>query len=89
MKRKVMSKFYLLYNNKQQEKFLSMAASEENMKEESEYYITGVWFSYDSKDGSNLLENEKEIKNTFFPKEPKVRARYGEVEKNITFKWVG
>lgn len=82
-----MGKFYLLYNNKQQTKLLTTAANEEIMKEESEYYTSGVWFSYDSKEGSNLIENEKEIKNSTFPIEPKVRVEYSE-SKNNNFKWL-
>lgn len=82
-----MGKFYLLYNNKQQTKLLTMAENEDVMKEETEYYSDGVWFSYDTKEGSNLLENEKEIKNTTFPIEPKIREPYTE-SKNNNFKWV-
>lgn len=83
-----MEKYYLLYDNKNQSKLLSMAANEETLKLETEYYTTGVWFSYDSKENSNILENEKEMKGIKFPEVPKVRVRYGEQEKKITFKWV-
>jgi len=88
MKRKSMAKYYLLYDNKNQNKLLSMAANEEILKSETEYYSTGVWFSYDCKENSNVLENEKEMKGIKFPEVPKVRVRYGEEEKKITFKWV-
>jgi hypothetical protein len=88
MKSRSMKKYYLLYDNKNQNKLLTTASDEEKLKMETEYYSTGVWFSYDMKDGSNLLENEKEVKRIKFPEVPKVRVRYGEEEKKITFKWV-
>ena len=84
-----MEKFYLLYSNKNQEKLHTTASSEEKMKNETEYYSSGVWFSYDQKEGSNLLENEKEMKGIKFPEVPKVRVRYGEEEdKKTKFKWL-
>lgn len=83
------TKFFLLYNNKQQEKLLTTASSEDKIKSETEYYNSGVWFSYESKLGSNLLENEKEMKDIEFPVEPRNRDQknVGSEEK-IKFKWV-
>lgn len=81
-------KFYLLYNNRQQEKLLTMAENEEVLKEETEYYLTGVWFSYDMKENSNMLENEKEVKGIKFPQQAKERKKLWEETKNINFKWV-
>lgn len=89
MKRKTMEKFYALYNNKNQEKLLTTADSEEKLKNETEYYTSGVWFSYDRKENSNLIENEKEMKNIKFPEIAKEREHFkiGE-EKKPNFKWV-
>jgi hypothetical protein len=70
-------KFYVLYDSKDQKKLLTTADSDEKMKSETEYYTSGVWFSFDTKENSNLLENEKEIKGIKFPAEPKQRE-YGE-----------
>jgi len=70
-----MSKFYELYNNKQQEKFLTTARTLDLIKSESEFYISGIWFSYDEKENSSLLENEKEMKGIKFPEIAKVRER--------------
>jgi len=68
-------KYYLLYDNKNQTKLLATANSLENLKNETEYYSEGIWFEYDQKINSNLLENEKEMKGIKFPKEPKERLK--------------
>jgi len=84
-----MDKFYLLYDNKKQDKLLSMAANEEKLKNETEYYNTGVWFSYDQKENSNILDNEKLMKNIEFPAQAKLRESYLEIKnKKIEFKWL-
>ena len=84
-----MTKFYCLYNNKKQEKLLTTANNEEKLLAETEYYVSGTWFSYDIKDGSNLLENEKEMKGIKFPEVAKERnlKEIGSVKKQ-EFKWV-
>lgn len=84
------NKFYLLYNNKQQEKLLTTASSYERLTGETQYYSEGVWFEYEYKDGSNFLFNEKLMKGINFPTEPKkreVKEFGGDVKP--TFKWVG
>jgi hypothetical protein len=89
MKRKAMEKFYALYNNKNQEKLLTTANSEEKLKLETEYYTGGVWFSYDKKEDSNLIENEKEMKGIKFPEIAKQREyKNTDTEKKSNFKWV-
>ncbi len=85
-----MEKFYLLYNNKKQEKLLTTANSEEKLKEETEYYTEGVWFSYTVKEGTNLAENEKEVKGIVFPTTAKVReisSKFAAAQKP-DFKWL-
>ena len=84
-----MSKYYCLYNNKKQEKLLTTAPNEEKLLSETEYYISGTWFSYDTKEGSNLLSNEKEMKGVKFPEVAKQRdlKEIGSVKKS-EFKWV-
>lgn len=67
------TKFYVLYNNKEQSKLLTTANSPEKLKNETEFYSEGFWFEYDRKEESNLIENEKEMKGIKFPKEPKSR----------------
>jgi hypothetical protein len=81
------SKYYLLYSNEEQEKFLSTADNDEKLKSETEYYTTGVWFSYDKKENSNLLENEKKMKGIKFPEVAKERIRYSE-EGKTNSKWL-
>lgn len=66
-------KFYLLYNNKAQEKLLSTASSEEKLLEETSYYSGGTWFEYDTTSGSSVLFNEKIKTGIKFPKQPKER----------------
>ncbi len=84
-----MAKFYCLYNNKKQEKLLTTADSEEKLKSETEFYTGGVWFSYDTKEGSNLIQNEKKQKKIQFPEVAKERnlKEIGSVKKQ-EFKWV-
>lgn len=72
----VIMKYYLLYNNKKQEKLLTMASSNEKMIEETQFYSSGVWFSYDTKENSNMLENEKEVKGIKFPEQPIERPKF-------------
>lgn len=86
------NKFYLLYNNKQQEKLLTTASTYNKLTGETEYYSEGVWFEYDTKEGSNFLSNEKQMKGIDFPATPKERD-YDKLKKNIqeaksNFKWV-
>jgi len=83
------NKFYCLYSDSDQTKFLSMASTLEKLKEESEYWSEGVWFEYTHKDGSNLLENETEMAGIEFPKDPKKRS-FKEIEgtPKTAFKWV-
>lgn len=83
-----MSKFYLLYNNKQQEKLLTTARNEEQIKLESEYYTFGAWFRYDEIENSSVIENEKEIKGIKFPAVAKIREKYSEASKKLNLKWV-
>ncbi|NJO62637.1 MAG: hypothetical protein HC836_31735 [Richelia sp. RM2_1_2] len=66
-------KFYLLYNNKNQEKLLSTAKTLEEIQEESQYFSAGAWFECD--DNNNVLSNEKYKSGIKFPKEPKIRER--------------
>jgi len=80
-KEKVTSKYYLLYNNKAQEKLLSSANSEDKLKEETNYYSGGTWFEYDIVDGSNVLLNEKVKSGIKFPKQPKERDLFKESTK--------
>lgn len=84
-----MAKFYCLYNNKKQEKLLTTASDEEKLLAETEYYVSGTWFSYDTKVDSNLLENEKEMKGIKFPEVAKQRnlKEIGSTKKQ-EFKWV-
>jgi len=70
------SKYYLLYNNKAQDKLLSTASSEEKLIEETSYYSGSTWFEYDTHLGSNLLFNEKIKTGIKFPKEPKKREYF-------------
>jgi len=83
-------KFYALYDSKDQKRLLTTADSDEKLKTETEYYGNGLWFSYDMKENSNLLENEKELKGIKFPAEPKQREYKDEfgVVKKVDFKWV-
>lgn len=83
------NKFYCLYSDRDQTKFLSMAPTLEKLKEETEYWGEGVWFEYTHKDGSNLLENETEMAGIEFPKEPKKRLlKEFEGTPKSNFKWV-
>jgi len=84
-----MAKYYLLYNNDEQNKLLTTASSEEKLKSETEYYSEGVWFEYDQVENSNHLINEKKMKGIKFPVEPKSRDTkdFGEVKKKA-FNWV-
>ena len=55
-----------------------MLVSANNLEEvaaESEYYTSGQWFQYNTKEGSNILENEKELKGIKFPEVAKERAK--------------
>ncbi len=83
------TKFYLLYNNKAQDKFISMASSLEKITEESQFHENGAWFEYDMKEDSSFLFNEKYVKGIEFPKEPKKRE-YGEFNPapKAKFKWL-
>lgn len=84
-----MQKFYLLYTDDKQSKFLSMARDLEAVKNESEYFTTGTWFEYEQKEGSNFLSGEKKLNNIVFPSEAKVRTvnEFGTFKKPA-FKWV-
>lgn len=83
------TKFYLLYSNKAQDKFLCMAATLDKINEESQFYSEGAWFEYDMKENSNFLFNEKYVKGILFPSEPKKRI-YAEFSTGIKpkLKWV-
>jgi len=84
-----LTKYYLLYNNEEQSKLLTTAPTEEKLKEETEFYTDGVWFEYDSNDGSNHLFNEKKMSGIEFPAEPKKRTQSEfRPEKKIEFKWI-
>lgn len=81
-----MKKYYLLYNGN---KFLSMADSLEKVNSETEYYTEGTWYSYDTKEGSNLLTNEKVLKGIKFPEVAKQRnLKELTGGKKQEFKWV-
>ena len=85
-----LEKYYALYTDKQQTKLLSLAASIEQIKEETEYHSEGVWFEYDQKPGSNLLLNERLLSEKIvFPKEPKKRFyKDYDSKEHGNFKWV-
>lgn len=74
------SKYYLLYNNKAQEKLITTASSEDKLHEETSYYSGGTWFEYDMYSGSSVLHNEKVKTGIKFPKQPKER----DISKSIT-----
>ncbi len=66
-----------------------MADSLEKVNSETEYYTEGKWYSYDTKEGSNLLENEKELKGIKFPEVAKQRnLKELTGAKKQEFKWV-
>ena len=80
------NKVYSLYNNKEQEKLLAMAYSEEQIHEESKFYSEGVWFEADYVD-NKFIENEKIYKKKIeFPVEP--ISRNGYIEVIQSFNWV-
>jgi hypothetical protein len=74
-----MEKYYLLYNNEDQDKLLAAASSEQQIKDESQFYTDGVWFEYDD-DNGNLLNEKKYRKKVKFPNEPLKRERIREVK---------
>lgn len=80
-------KVFCLYSNKEQEKLLAMAYSEEQISEESQYYSNGVWFEYDAIENSNLIENEKLYKKKVsFPNTPAERPRFTENKED--YRWI-
>lgn len=74
---------YCLYDDKDQTTLIAMAYSEEQLKEETKYYSSGVWFEYDNVIDSNYILNERKYsKRVRFPKEPLKREMYGEEMEN-------
>ena len=66
---------YLLYNDKEQSKLLSLAESIEELKFESQFYTGGTWFQYDCI-GNKLINEIVYSKKTSFPKNPKKREPF-------------
>lgn len=87
-KKKTMGKWYCLYDSKEQKKLLTTASSEVMLAEETQYFTDGVWFSYDERPNSSIIENEKLVKGTKFPAEAKVRERETPVESKPASKWI-
>ena len=81
-------KFYLLYSDKQQSKLLTSAKSIDEIKSETEFYNSGVWFEYDTVSGSNLIINEKIVKGINFPETPKERYPQQADQSKNNFKWI-
>lgn len=80
-------KIYCLYINKEQERLLAMAYSEEQIIEESKYYSGGVWFEYDAHENSSIIDNERLYKKKIsFPETPVERPKF--LEKKEEYKWI-
>lgn len=80
-------KVFCLYTNKEQERLLAMAYSEEQINEESQYYSGGVWFEYDVIENTSIIDNERLYKKSIdFPETPNIRPKY--VEEKETYKWI-
>lgn len=81
---------YCLYDNKEQDNLLTMAYSEEEVKEESKFYSSGVWFVGDNTIDSNMVLNERRYKKRIkFPDKPEKRPSYHEIQEEIKLnsKW--
>ena len=79
-------KFYLLYNNKNQDILRASAESEEQIIEESQYYAEGVWFVYDQIGENQILNERIYRKKIKFPETPLEREPY--VTTGDTFSWI-
>ena len=53
---------FLLYDNENQDNLVAIASSVDEMKEESKYYASGVWFECDNAVDSNVILNERKSK---------------------------
>ena len=76
-------KTYCLYDDINQTTLFAMAYSEEQLKEVTKYYTSGVWFEYDDTVDSNMVLNERKFsKRVRFPKVALEREIFGEEKEN-------
>ena len=74
---------YCLYDNVDQDNLLAMAYSEEQLKEVTKYYASGVWFEFDNVFDNNIILNERKYsKKVRFPKEPLELKSLNEIEED-------